>query len=222
MPQRGKGEGSIRKRKDGRWEGSITIGITAKGNPKRRYVYGRTRAEVAKAHADLLAKHGNGTLLEPSKMTVKECVERWLRNKTGISERTREGYTYEAKPILDRVGNIKLQALETYHVRDAYTDMAVCDLSNRARQKSAMHLRSALNEAVHEGLVLRNVAIGVKVPTKRVDKAAEAWEAHEVRAFLDAAQDDPLYTLFYTFLTLGLRRGEALGLPWSLVNLDRG
>jgi hypothetical protein len=46
--RRGKGEGTIRKRKDGRWEGRVTIGITSTGNPKTSSVYGATREEAAK------------------------------------------------------------------------------------------------------------------------------------------------------------------------------
>lgn len=74
--RRGKNEGSIRQRKDGLWEGAITIGVTEKGNPKRRSVYGKTRAEAVKKLNHLLTQHHSGLLAEPSKMTVADCLER--------------------------------------------------------------------------------------------------------------------------------------------------
>ncbi len=82
--RRGKNEGSIRQRRDGLWEGALTIGLTERGNPRRRSVYGKTRAEAAKKLNALLTQHHSGLLAEPSKMTVAECLERWITNKTKI------------------------------------------------------------------------------------------------------------------------------------------
>jgi len=105
-------------------------------------------------------------------------------------------------------------------VRDAYTAMQ--GLSVRAQRKAALHLRAALREAVHDGVLSKNFAEGVRVSAPRVEKVAQVWTPLEVTVFLKAAEDDPLYTLFYIMLTLGLRRGEALGLTWKNVNLIDG
>lgn len=218
--RRGKNEGNIRQRPDGRWEGALTIGVTAKGNPKRRSVYGKTRAEAAKKLNALLTQQHSGLLTEPSKMTVAESVERWVINKTNIDVGTRTKYRYEVKPLLTHIGRIKLQDLRTLHVRDAYTAMQ--GLSVRAQRKAALHLRAALREAVHDGVLSKNFAEGVRVSAPRVEKVAQVWTPLEVTVFLKAAEDDPLYTLFYIMLTLGLRRGEALGLTWKNVNLIDG
>lgn len=218
--RRGKNEGSIRQRPDGRWEGALTIGVTEKGNPKRRSVYGKTRSEVAKKLNALLTQQYSGLLTEPSKMTVAECVERWVSNKTNIDGDTRTKYRYEVKPVLSRIGHLKLQDLRTLHVRDAYTAMQ--GLSVRAQRKAALHLRGALKEAVHDGVLAKNFAEGVRVSAPRVEKVAQVWTPLEVQTFLTEAEDDPLYTLFYIMLTLGLRRGEALGLSWKNVDFANG
>ncbi len=218
--RRGKNEGNIRQRPDGRWEGALTIGVTAKGNPKRRSVYGKTRAEAAKKLNALLTQQHSGLLTEPSKMTVAESVERWVSNKTNIDGDTRAKYRYEVKPLLSCIGHLKLQDLRTLHVRDTYTAMQ--GLSVRAQRKAALHLRAALREAVHDGVLSKNFAEGVRVSAPRVEKVAQVWTPLEVETFLKAAEDDPLYTLFYVLLTLGLRRGEALGLSWKNVNLIDG
>ena len=218
--RRGKNEGSIRQRKDGLWEGALTIGLTEKGNPKRRSVYGKTRAEAAKKLNALLTQHHSGLLAEPSKMTVAECLERWITNKTNIDDGTRQKYRYEVKALMGKIGHLKLQGLRTLHVRDAYT--ALQSLSVRAQRKAALHLRAALREAFHDGAIAKNFAEGVKVSAPRVEKVAQVWTTEEVSTFLKVAESDPLYSLFYVMLTLGLRRGEALGLSWKHVNFTQG
>ena len=220
--RRGKGEGSIRRRKDGLWEASVTIGKTATGNPKCRSIYGKTRKEVAKKLAELLDQQNKGLLLEPSRLTVAEAVNRWVDNKTNISNGTQYKYQRETASLLDLIGHLRLQGLRAHHVRTAYTNLAKQGASVRAQKKAAGHLRAAMREAMHDGLTTRNFADGIRISTPRVQKAAQAWTPTEVTAFLEAARNDPLYSVFYLMLTLGLRRGEVLGLPWDRVDFTAG
>ena len=221
--RRGNGEGCIRKRDDGLYEARITLGKVGPGKYKQRSVYGKTRAEVAQKLAEMLDQNHKGILYEPSKITVAQCVERAIANRVNIAESSRYKLRCESKALMEQIGDLRLQELRAHHVRDAYTELANQGRSLRAQQKAATHLRGALREAVHEEIVVRNVAEGVKVSAPRVeedDKVAYAWKPSEVATFLEASQDDPLYPVCYLMLTLGLRRGEALGLPWSAVNLE--
>ena len=221
--RRGNGEGCIRKRKDGSFEARITLRKTGPGKYKQRSIYGKTRAEVAKRLAEMLDQNHKGILAEPSKITVAECLERSIANRVNITEASRYKLRCETKPLVELIGDVRLQELRAHHVRDAYTGLANQGLSLRAQQKAATHLRGALREAVLEDIVMRNVAEGIRVSAPRVEeeeKTASAWRPNEIAAFLDASQDDPLYPVFYLMLTLGLRRGEALGLSWSAVDLE--
>lgn len=119
-----------------------------------------------------------------------------------------------------KIGHLKLQDLHTLHVRDAYTTLQ--DLSVRAQRKAALHLRAALREAFHDGAIAKNFAEGVRVSAPRVEKVAQVWTVDEAATFLKRAESDPLYSLVYVMLTLGLRRGEALGLSWKHVNFTQG
>lgn len=88
---------------------------------------------------------------------------------------------------------MKLQDLRTPHVRDVYTTLAKQGLSVRAQSRASMHLRACLREAVHEGIIARNVADGVKVSMPRIDtedEAAQAWTPQEVHIFLEAARGE--------------------------------
>ena len=254
---RGKNEGSITRLKDGRYQARVTVGYDAIGNAKRRVAYGKTRREASDKLAILLAAKQNGTLSEPSRMTVADAVQRYIKVNADAGTRYKAGR--ESAQLLELIGSKRLQDLKTPHVRDAYTALAQLGLSQRAQSRAAMHLRAALREAVHEGTLARNPAEGVKVSAPRVDKedeAAQAWTSQEASLFLEVARGelvkveeggkkakerkargelpklervapelatpDPLFTVFYLMLLIGLRRSEVLGLPWSAVDLEGG
>ena len=73
MGRKGHGEGSITKRKDGRYQGSITL-----ENHKRKYFYGWTRKEVQDKVNTALYELKQGTLATGPQQTLKACLERWL------------------------------------------------------------------------------------------------------------------------------------------------
>lgn len=89
MPGVGKknanGEGTIYKRKDGRWCSAVVIGYTEAGNAKRRYAYGKSRREVAEKRTQMLAELAVG-ITEPAKKdlsTIKAITEEWLQDIQG-------------------------------------------------------------------------------------------------------------------------------------------
>lgn len=82
-------------------------------------------------------------------------------------------------------------------------------------------LRSALSHAAREDLVVRNVAKLVQVATPSTEPPVP-FSAEEAQTLLEAARGDRLHALWVVALTLGLRRGEVLGLRWCDIDLDRG
>lgn len=224
-----RGTGSIRHRKDGRWEASLTIGYNQiSGNPKRvtrcTKKDNNTKVEAEKILSQLIHEHGQGTLSEVNSVTVNEWLDTWLSSKTGIEEGTRIKYSNELKPIRERLGRSKLQKVRPTNVRQAYNDMVNKGCSQRALKKAKTHLNAALKLAVVEEVIARNPAEAVKVEKPRVstEKKAQAWTPSQVQTFLDGALGDIRYNAFYTMLTLGLRRGETLGLRWQDVDLESG
>jgi len=57
--RRGHGEGSIYRRPDGRWAATIDLGWQG-GKRRRKFLYGKTRAEVARRLATALQAHRDG------------------------------------------------------------------------------------------------------------------------------------------------------------------
>lgn len=220
--RRGKGEGSIRKRKDGRWEGSITVGITKRGNPKRLSRYGKTRSEVAEQLNLLLVQKGQGTLPAPNKLTLGEWVTQWVSSKTNVDELTRFKYTRETACIHSQIGRVKLQALKPIQIRQFYNSLSKENYSLRAQRKAATHLRSALREAVQLELIPRSPAEGIKLSLPRVEAVAKAMTPEEVSRFLEVSKSSHIHALFRFTLLTGLRKGEVLGLEWRHVDFHSG
>lgn len=85
MPQkvkrksRGNGEGSIRQRKDGRWEARITIGRNESGSQKIKYFYGKTRKEAAEKLEAYNNDIRKGIYIEPNKYTISQWIDEWYK-----------------------------------------------------------------------------------------------------------------------------------------------
>jgi integrase len=159
---RGKGEGSPRKRKDGRWEWAITIGKTKSGNAKRISFYGETRTEVLQKAEDWKSKHRVGQTMLPNTVTVTELYTRWLEFRATnrkLKATTVRDYGYIFKQyIAPHVGAIRVAHLEPLHLEQMQTNLAKADIGPRTILHARGLLSSALKQAMRWGLVARNVA----------------------------------------------------------------
>lgn len=145
--KRGAGEGSITQRKDGMWQGAITIGRNRNGTQKRKYYYGKTRAEVSKKLTVAIKEFNEGTFLETSETTVRQWMNHWLWDykKLDLKQTTFEQYEVLLRKYLCPVlGDTKLAELTTDRLQTLYNDM-------RKRELSASTIRT-LNVIMHAGL----------------------------------------------------------------------
>src|SRR5919107_4691582 len=202
--KRGNGEGSRpRKRPDGRWEARYTI-HTTKG-PKRKTVYGRTRQEVADKLARALSDRTQGLTFEGSNLKLSEYLDRWLPDiRDTVRQRTWERYEQivraHVKPAL---GRVKLKNLTATHARGLYREKLEGGSSPRTVQYIHTTLRKALQDAVSDGLVPRNVADGIKAPRPK-KKEINPLSPEQARTFLEAIRDAPLEALYVVAVHRGL------------------
>ncbi len=221
MGKRGNGEGSISKRKDGRWWGRYTV-QTANGS-KQKAVYGKTRADVAEKLTRAMSDRDGGLLFDAGGLKLWEYMDAWL---LGVSDTVRETTfaRYEQisrSHIKPSLGRVKLKNLTPAHVRGLHREKMDAGLSPRTVQYVHVTLNKALKQAVADGLVPRNVAAAVKAP-RPVKKEINPLSPAEARAFLEAADGEPLEALFVLAVSTGMRQGEILGLKWEDVDLDAG
>jgi integrase len=222
MGKRGNGEGSIYQRKDGRWVGQYLV-HTAKG-PKYRYIYGKTRAEVAAKLTKAMADRDGGIVFDAGTLRLGDYLDRWLSDSVRDTVRENTYIRYEGivrlhiKPSL---GSVKLKSLTSAHVRGLYREKLDAGLSRRSVNYIHVTLHKALKAAVADGLVPRNVTEGVKAP-RQAKKEVRPLSPDQARALLCAARGDRLEALYVLAITAGLRQGELLGLRWDDLDLEAG
>jgi integrase len=204
------------------------LGHGPDGRPKRKEVYGHTPQEVQGEINRLLYEQGQGIDIAPKRLSVAKFLWDWLDNvkRRSISDATYVSYEVILRCHLEpAIGHYILQELQPAHI-DAYITRKLKTVHKRGKPYSSRSvqydlslLRSALKVAEKRGLVHRNVAELVDAP--RVEpKEMRPLTLEQTRSFLAKIKDHPQYPLYLTMLTLGLRRGEVLGLRWE--DLDLG
>jgi len=221
MTRRGRGEGSIRHRADGRWEATLTL--TAMGGGRRRKSYfGKTRAEVAGKLTAALKGQADGLPVPSGRSTVAAFLSQWLEAKRP-SLRPESFRRYREMchlHIVPDVGRKPLSKLSPADVQALYARVRAKGLSGTSLSLLHGVLHKSLDDAARWNLVVRNVCDLVDVP-KRTTPDMRTLNADEATALLDAAKDDPLEAFYTVALTCGLRLGELQALRWKDVDLQR-
>ncbi|MDT0307026.1 tyrosine-type recombinase/integrase [Streptomyces sp. DSM 44917] len=219
--RRPNGGGTITKRKDGRYQGAAYV-TNSDGIRVRVYRYGRTYNEVAEKLAKLQDQERNGVPVPSRAWTVGDWLTYWLAQIVQPSTAFNTYAKYEGKVrlyLIPYLGKKALPRLTPHQVRDALARMKKDGVPAPTRAETLRVLRNALNRARREELVTRNVAELVDMPT--TDKQErKPWSAKEAITFLGTARRHRLYAAFVVLLTLGLRRGELLGMRWSDIDFD--
>lgn len=233
--RRARGEGSLRKRSDGRWEGRYTAGREeATGKLLYRNVLAKTQAECK---AKLREAMRNAQQAEPKPQTVEQpmkepdqpvcrfttgewlCTWFELYSKPNLRETTQEQYTnFLEKHLIPNIGDIPLDKLTSLRLQKLYQDLRTsgrviqnnveCSgLSPKTVRSIHMVLHSALEQAVKEGLIKKNPTDGCN-PPKLERKEMKVIQSEQIGAYLQAAANRNVLPMFYLELTSGLRRGR--------------
>ncbi|RKN07293.1 tyrosine-type recombinase/integrase [Streptomyces radicis] len=219
--RRPNGQGTITQRTDGRYQGAAYVTDTD-GCRVRRYRYGDTYDEVAEKLAKLQEQERNGVPVPSKAWKVGEWLTYWLDEIVKPSTEHNTYAKYEGKVrlyLIPHLGKKSMVRLTPTQVRTALATMKREEVPPPTRAETLRVLRNALNRARREELLTRNVAELVDMP--RVDKQErKPWSAKEAITFLSAVRQHRLYAALVLLLTLGLRRGELLGLRWQDIDFE--
>ena len=232
--RRANGEGSISRRKDGRWEGRFTVGYREDGRQIYKNVLAKTQAECAKKlkAAIAAAKVEQAPELAPASYTVAEWIDVWYENfiRPNLRETTRNQYEsfirHHVKPYVGELSLAKLSSLDLQKLYNKLkdsgriqTDHALPNPGLSAKTVRSIHmmLSSCLEKAVAERLIPSNPAHGCSIPPKE-KREMKIIPPEQIGKFLDEADKAGYLSMFYLELTSGLRRGELLALLWADVD----
>lgn len=236
MPKRPDGEGMVRKRKDGRWEGRIIVGHKNNGKPIYKSVFAKTQKELIPKLHKIIEKYCDVELNENYALTLGEWLDKWLNEYMSLTLRqsTLSGYKSNInnyiKPIL---GKKMLSTVTTDDIQKMYNKLkkegrvkldknGSKALSNSTVRGIHMMLHEALEYAVREHLIISNPTNNTSIPKSNYAQK-QILNDDELNRFMKAIESDELwYDFFYTEITTGLRRGEICALKWCDFNDNAG
>ena len=225
--KRGNNEGTISKRKDGRWCAVLTTGYDENNKQKRQFFYGKIRQSVADKLNKTINDITNGLYVEPNKVTVAEWLKVWLMEykKPSVRSTTYESYEYLNRVhIKPSIGHFYLKDLRPEHLQKLYNDKVYKEGSDKKSRISArtvknMHnvIHAALDQAVLNNLVIKNVSNSTVLP-KCTKKQIRVLTIDEQKAFVCILDDEKHKLAFLIALGTGLRLGEVSALKWQDFN----
>ena len=233
--KRKNGEGTIRLRKDGRWEGRIVIGYDENGLPKTKNVLAKTKGECIEKLKVLKSTITPDTPVKlKADMPFGEWLDYWYEtyckpNARPATQRTYEGYI--RLYLHPRLGNIPLnkvtisdvQQMCTWMMTEARLDQKNGDggLSDSQVINCYSLCDRVLEKAMAEKLIVRNPAKGCKLPPNRPNEM-KVLSREDMQKVLIQAKEENYYELFLLEFATGLRLGELMALQWDDVDLVTG
>lgn len=215
--RRGKGEGNIRKKANGQYEARLTL-----DNGERKSLYGRTYEEARRKLAAAIRERDDGLLLlGDARQTVARYLANWLHVvQTTVSAGTYEQYESRVRVhIVPAIGRVRLSELTPQHVQHLQASMLHAGLAPNTVKATRTTLIRALNEAMTQGMLARNVATLTRAPKVRRAEM-RVYDDAQVRRLLAVAAETRHEAIITLAVTTGMREGELLALTWRNVSLD--
>ena len=234
--RRPSGDGMVRKRDDGRWEGRIVVGHKNNGEPIYKYVLAKTQSELIQKLHDKIEMYRDADLSEDCNMTLGDWLDKWLKEYVSLALRPNTVYGYERivkNQIKPYLGERPLSSLTTNEIQKFYNTIKKqgrvrsdrthgTELADSMVRKVHALLHEALDMAVQQRLLVSNPTNGTTVP-KNNYKDKQILNDEQLDRFMEVIKaDEKWYDFFYTEITTGLRKGEICGLKWEDFDENNG
>lgn len=201
---------------------TLELGKGADGKRLRSYLTANSETEAKKLLSEFEYNQQRNLLVQASTMSFSEFLDHWMDNYVAYNceETTAYGYKNILRHVKPYIGNIELQKLQPGHIQQYYKHlMDDKSLSPNTVHKHHANLRKALDYALKQQLVYRNVADAVSLPRK-VKFEGKSYNKKELAELLEKIRGSKLEVPVFLASYLGLRREEIVGLRWSFVDIS--
>ena len=229
--RRPSGDGMVRKRDDGRWEGRIVVGHKDNGDPIFHYMSAKTQKTLVEKLHRSIDEYDGADLTEQSRMTLGEWMDIWLEEcaAPSVCPNTLKGYRrYAENNIKPYLGDKQICKVTAPDIQSLYRRLQkegrVDDGPLAGTTVRSIHnvLHQALDVAVNRRLIVKNPSNDVTLP-KKVATAKTILNDEQLERFMEAIKADVYWhDFFYLEITTGLRRGELCGLMWPDFDEKKG
>jgi integrase len=178
---------------------------------------------VAEQLSKAVSDRVGGFVFDGDHETLETYLQRWIDEvlRGTVKQSTLENYTYIARlHIIPELGRVRLRALKSRDVCRLYRKKLDAGLSPRTVQIIHTVLRKALQQAVRDDVLPRNICDAVTAP-RQTKKEMQPLTSEQAKRLLENVHEDRLGALYILAVTAGLREGELLGLRWEDVDLER-
>lgn len=219
--KRGNGEGTVRQRKDGRWEVSLMVGFQDDGKPKRRSVYGKTQKEALENARVLKEKLEQGQVVD-KRIKLSEWADRWYQEYKGtVRDSTYEGYQYTLSHIKQRMGHKRLLDIRAMDVESAVKGLVEDGFSRSYVAKFKGMLHQILRKAEANGYIDKNpVPLTEKTKLKDRPSQKDSFSLAEVGLLYAHLPDDRIGHAIRLSIACGMRTQELLALTPEDIDED--
>ena len=227
--RRANNEGSIFQRKDGRWVGAATTGYDSEGKIIRKFIYGKSRMEVADKLTELTNRIESNNFDYVDKNNMARLMSEWLLvfKKNQVSPRTFEGVFSKYKIHIEpKIGNMKIDEISTLTIQKLLNQMLDDGYSLDVVRKTKVIFNQFFDYAVQNKFVNNNPTLLTRVKSKerKIYDGENKYKAipPEVREkFLSSLNEHKLLKpLCLCMMLSGLRTGETLALRWKDIDFQ--
>lgn len=215
MARRSNGEGTIFKRKDGRW-----CAAYFDDNEKRRYVYGKTQAEAKQKLKNRKKQEEVSTRKDyVFQEWIKEYLENHKRNEVKITTYCSYIDIYRKHIEASELGELFLSEITTHKLQVFYNQKIAEGYNSKTVKHIQVVIKSALEQAVRERVINENPDTFTSIP-KKVQYEAKTLSREEVDILLNKAKGEELYPIVVSTIYTGMRKGEIMALKWENVDFN--
>ena len=197
------------RRSDGRWQEAIMI------DGKRKYFYGKSKAEVLRKIREHEEKAKSGQLFPAV------AREWWNKHESSLSPNTQRGYVAALKRAEHYFAKTDVAAIRPVDVSRFLAKMiAEHTMAEKTAKTQLLVMNLLLRYATETGYIDANPAADLRVP-KHLRKEKRDMASHDDLAIIKDSLHIPFGFYAYFILCTGLRRSEALALQWKDIDINR-